>query len=88
MMALHLFMIRTQIQLTEAQIRNLRRVAREQGISLAETIRRLIDQGIEEAMPDRGALYSRASTVIGAFRDDGASDVSEKHDEYLDGAYE
>ena len=80
-------MIRTQIQLTEQQMRKLRRVARANGISLAEAIRRLIDRGIEEALPDRSILYSRASTVVGAFRDDGASDVSEKHDEYLDGAY-
>jgi hypothetical protein len=81
-------MIRTQIQLTEEQVRKLRRVARAQGLSMAEAIRRLIDKGIEDELPDRRALYARASRWIGAFRDAaGASDVSEAHDRYLDGAY-
>jgi hypothetical protein len=68
-------------------MRKLRRVARAHGLSLAETVRRLIDKGIEEALPDRSALYSRASDVVGAYHDERASDVSEKHDDYLDGAY-
>ena len=41
-------MIRTQIQLTEAQARKLRVRAREKGVSLAETIRRFVDRGLEE----------------------------------------
>lgn len=82
-------MIRTQIQLTEQQMRSLRRAAREQGVSLAEMVRRLVDRGIEEELPDRKAAYERAARSLGGFEDhDAAGDVSEEHDAYLDAAYE
>ena len=82
-------MIRTQIQLTEEQIRKVRRAAREQGVSLAEIIRRCVERGIDAEVPDRGALYARAGRSVGAFRDrDDAGDVSTRHDAYLDQAFE
>lgn len=82
-------MIRTQIQLTEAQMRRLRAAARENGVSLAEMVRRLIDRGIEQELPDRRAAYLRAMGSVGRFRDRaGARDVAGRHDEYLDGAFE
>ena len=77
-------MIRTQIQLTEAQVRKLKRAAAEQGVSMAEVIRRCIDRGVSEELPDRAAAYRRASALIGAFEDRrGACDVSTGHDDYL-----
>ena len=82
-------MIRTQIQLTEAQARRLRARAREEGVSLAETIRRLVDRGLEEDVADRAALYARAARAIGRFPDQrGARDLAEHHDDYLDEGYE
>ena len=39
-------MIRTQIQLTREQSDRLREIAREQGISLAEAIRRCVDRAL------------------------------------------
>jgi len=81
-------MIRTQIQFTDEQLRRLRREAKAQGISVAELVRRLINRGMEDTLPDRAALYERAVACIGAFRDcDNASDVSERHDSYLEEAY-
>jgi hypothetical protein len=81
-------MIRTQIQLTEIQMRRLRQAARAQGVSMAELIRRLVDKGIEDELPDRRAAYARATARLGAFRDrDDAADVSERHDHYLEDAY-
>ena len=82
-------MIRTQIQLTEQQARRLRAEARERGVSLAEMIRRYVERGLAEEIPDRAALYDRAARVVGRFRDRrGARDVSRKHDRYLEDAFE
>ena len=82
-------MVRTQIQLTEQQARRLRLRARERGLSLAEVIRRYVEKGLSEEAPNRGALYERAASVVGRFRDRrGARDVSSRHDRYLDEAFE
>ena len=88
MLCLHLGMVRTQIQLTEHQARRLRARAHERGVSLAEIIRRCVEQGLAEQAPSRGALYDRAARVVGRFSDRrGARDISGKHDRYLDEAY-
>jgi hypothetical protein len=82
-------MIRTQIQLSEAQARKLRAAARRDGISLAEAIRRLVDRGLAEAGTDRTRRYERGAKVVGKFRDRrGATDVAKQHDAYLDQAFE
>lgn len=82
-------MIRTQIQLTEAQARKLRVRAREEGVSLAETIRRFVDRGLEEEKVDRANLYAHATRVIGRFADrHGAKDLARRHDDYLDEAFD
>ena len=81
-------MVRTQIQLTAQQAWRLRAEARERGVSLAEMIRRYVERGLAEEAPDRAALYDRASRVVGRFRDKrGVSEVSRKHDEYLEDAF-
>ena len=49
-------MVRTQVQLTEVQARRLRRRSREEGISLAEAIRRAVDRMLAEPGPDRSLL--------------------------------
>ncbi len=75
--------------MTEQQARRLRAEARERGVSLAEMIRRYVERGLTEEAPDRAALYERAARVVGRFRDKrGARDVSRKHDEYLEEAFE
>jgi Ribbon-helix-helix protein, copG family len=82
-------MVRTQVQLTDQQARRLRAQARERGLSLAEVIRRCVDKGLSEEMPDRAARYARAAHVVGRFHDRrGARDVSSKHDRYLDESFE
>lgn len=81
-------MVRTQIQLTEQQARKLRERARQEGISLAEVIRRCVERELGDKKPDLTELYARAATVIGKFPDhEGATDVGENHDAYLDEAY-
>ena len=82
-------MVRTQIQLTEGQARRVRRLAEEQGVSMAEVIRRCLDQVLESGEPDRVALYARAEAVVGRFEDrSGADDLARRHDDYLATSFE
>lgn len=82
-------MIRTQIQLTERQARELRARARELGVSVAELIRRFVDASLREEGPSRAELYARASRLAGKFEDrNDARDLSCRHDECLDEALE
>ena len=80
-------MIRTQIQLTDDQLRRLRFLAREQAVSLAEMIRRCIDRALSVDSPGREESYARAAKLIGSLKDpDAATDLSCNHDQYLDDA--
>jgi predicted DNA-binding protein len=73
--------IRTQIQLTEEQMERLRRVSKARGVSIAAVIREAVDRSLE--VDDRQRRWELAMSVVGTGRDiEGATDVSERHDEY------
>ena len=77
-------MVRTQIQLTEEQARELRRLASERGLAMAELVRQAVDEmlrSIKEITP--AERRKRAFDAAGRFHS-GLRDLSEKHDEYLD----
>jgi hypothetical protein len=78
-------MVRTQIQLTEEQMAGLRQAASERGVSIAALIRDAVDRALAE---DRRATdWELALSVVGKYRDvDGATDVSTRHDDYLEDA--
>lgn len=81
-------MVRTQIQLSERQANELKNLAHARGISLAETIRRFVDQGLAAESQGIAAKYERAARVVGRWRDrEGRTDIAENHDRYLDEAY-
>lgn len=81
--------VRTQIQLKEEQARRLRKLARCEGVSLAEIIRRCVDHALDDQASRRGELYERAAAVVGRYRDrEGADDLAAEHDRYLDRAIE
>jgi hypothetical protein len=81
-------MARTQIQFTEQQLRQLRAVALQERISVAEVVRRCVDRLLTETPPDRSQLYVRAAGLIGRFQDmAGATDLAVAHDRYLDESY-
>lgn len=81
-------MIRTQIQLTETQARTLKKVAMEKGTSVAEVIRRAVDNMVQRSPKvSSEERIKRALEIVGKFRS-GRRDVSQKHDEYLAEAYE
>ena len=80
-------MVRTQIQLTENQARKIRRIAAQQNISVAEVIRRCIDQELNRA-PSLADKYEHARNIIGIARDRyGKIDVAKNHDRYLEDAF-
>ena len=81
-------MVRTQVQLTEAQMRMVKRLARERGVSVAELIR----QGVDLFARSAGTLDDeeqsrRALAVAGRFRS-GLGDLAAEHDRYLDEAHQ
>lgn len=69
-------MNRLTIQLPEALYRKLRQAAEAERVSAAEVVRRALAAYIPS---DR---WERALAVVGAFADE-ASDVAERHDDYL-----
>jgi hypothetical protein len=75
-------MIRTQISLTEAQIRRLRREATARGTSIAAVIRDAVDQVVPDEREAVRARRERALAMIGAFAS-GGRNTSESHDEVL-----
>ena len=79
-------MRRTQIQIEEDQIEWLKDKARERGVSISQLIRESITlfKGREEKYPND--KKQRAMAAIGRFASQ-ASDVSERHDDYLTDAF-
>jgi Arc/MetJ-type ribon-helix-helix transcriptional regulator len=84
-------MIRTQIQLTEEQSRGVKALAQREGISMAELIRRAVDDWLRKhgdvSMTEK---RQRALSVVremdGMFHS-GCSDIAENHNEYLAEAF-
>jgi hypothetical protein len=70
-------------------MKRLRDRARREGVSVAELVRRSVDQWLDEGAEQRSRQYERAAALVGAFADrDRARDVSRRHDHYLDESYE
>jgi len=80
-------MVRTQVQLTDRQLKALRDASSATGRSVADLIREGVDQYLtgrtELAREER---IERAIGVAGKFRS-GLSDVSAKHDRHLADAF-
>ncbi len=77
-------MVRTQIQLTEEQMRAIKKMAASRHISGAALIRHAVDAMIKSDLSaDFEERRKRAIEIVGKFRS-GKSDVSKRHDEYLE----
>jgi Arc/MetJ-type ribon-helix-helix transcriptional regulator len=76
-------MVKTQVQLQEEDLAELRRMAAEEGVSVSELVRRGIKQVLESRhKPSREELWERASKVAGKYRS-GKHDIGRRHDDYL-----
>lgn len=76
-------MIRTQVQLTERQVKELKRLSTERGVSVAELIRVSVDSLLDSRLEiDEESKRQRAMSVVGKYHS-GLGDLSTNHDEYL-----
>jgi len=80
-------MVRTQIQLTEDQVRTLKKIALSRELSIAELIRQAVDAMIKSSTAsDPEDRMKRALDIVGRFSS-GKNDVSKHHDAYLAEGY-
>ena len=80
-------MLRTQIQLTDAQSEEIRRIASHQHKSMAEIIRQGLDFFLRSCVAvSQDERIARARAVSGRFRS-GSADGSTRHDDHLAAAY-
>lgn len=76
-------MVRTQIQLTEEQVKALKKIALSRRLSIAEIIRQAVDTVIRtNTVVDIEERRKRAIDIVGRFSS-GKRDISRKHDTYL-----
>lgn len=76
-------MVRTQVQFTEEQFVALKRLSAREGVSLAELVRRGVDQVLAAAGGvERQDRIHRALAAAGRFHS-GRGDLSRNHDEYF-----
>jgi hypothetical protein len=76
-------MIRTQIQLEERQYQRLRQLAHSNRVSLAETVRRLLDQQLGLAAEGEDRCGPRALLDIAGIGRSGLGDLGRNHDHWL-----
>lgn len=78
-------MIRTQVSLSTEQHEQLRRMASERGVSMAQLVREGVDRLLEA--DERRSRWQRFLTATDRFKGSGSRDVAANHDRYLEGAY-
>jgi predicted transcriptional regulator len=80
-------MVRTQIQLTDAQAEELKKLASSRHLSVAELIRQAVDAFVRTNVSvGREERRRRALEAAGRFSS-GASDISSEHDTHLAEAF-
>jgi predicted DNA-binding protein len=80
-------MVWTQVRLSADQVARLKARALEEGVSLAELVRRAVERYLAEE--EGGGYEERARRALGAVGRfaSGAGDVGEAHDRYLEEAF-
>ena len=82
-------MVRTQVQLTEGQVRALRALARLEERSMAELVRECVTEYLaRRRVADVEELARRAPAASGGRFRSGCPDLAEAHDRYLDDAFD
>lgn len=81
-------MVRTQIQLTDAQARGLKALAASEGRSMAELIRDGVDAILRaRGTVDREAVKARSIAALGRFNS-GTRNLGSGHDDHLADAFQ
>lgn len=81
-------MVRTQIQLTDAQSRGLKALAAAEGRSMAEVIRDGVDALLRtRGVVDREAVKARSIAALGRFKS-GTRHLGSRHDDHLADAFQ
>jgi hypothetical protein len=76
-------MVRTQIQLTEAQAKFLHDLASREGVSIAELIRQSVDYFIQnQFQSNQYQLIENAKEAAGKYHAE-VKDLAQNHDQYL-----
>ncbi|MBU0609737.1 MAG: ribbon-helix-helix domain-containing protein [Armatimonadetes bacterium] len=78
-------MAHMQLELTEAEARELEAMAKERGVSEAELVQEALRALLRKS--ERARLKEHAKGIIGMF-DSGIPDLATNHDKYLAEAYE
>ena len=73
-------MIRTQISLTDEQMRRLRAEARRRRVPIAQVVREAVDRVVPVDPGEREARFRSALSVVGRY-DSGTGDLATRHDE-------
>ena len=73
-------MIRTQVSLTEDQMRRLRAEARRRKVAIAEIVRDAIERAVPEDPGDHRARHQRLLSAAGRFHSR-TGDLAARHDE-------
>lgn len=76
-------MIRTQIQLTHEQATALKRIAAADGVSMAEVVRRAVDDLVARQLGVSDSERRRRAIAASGRFASGRSDVAEQHDAHL-----
>lgn len=84
-------MLRTQIQLSKEQYKNLKALAARRSVSIAEIVRQAVDKILMEAEREEAERWARARRAAEELEADpamqreadGATEVSLNHDKYL-----
>jgi len=80
-------MVRTQIQLTDAQAQTLKALASSEGRSMADLVRDSVDTLLRaRGTVDREAVKARSVAALGRFKST-TSDLGSKHDDHLADAF-
>ena len=80
-------MVRTQVQFPEEDLKELRREAAEEGVSVSEVIRRYVAAGRRARQrPNREEIVRGLKEVAGKYHS-GTHDAAREHDKYLAEAY-
>lgn len=76
----HAKVIRTQISLTEDQMRRLRQEAQKRGVPIAAVVRDAVDRVVPGSATSRSVAFARALAASGRF-DSETGDIAARHDE-------